>query len=57
VVWAFPGPRRNCTFLLTPDDIDSPSCHFGNEVLEVVDVVRGRPARDLNRLLQELTGG
>ena len=56
-VMAFPGRRRTCTFLLTSDDIDSPACHFGNEVLKVVDVARGRPARDLNRLLQELTGG
>jgi len=55
-VMAFPGMRRKCTFLLTPDDIDSPTCHFGNEVLEVVDVVGGRPAGDLNRLLKAMTG-
>ncbi len=51
---SFPGRKRKCTFLLTPDDSDSETCHFGNEVLEVVDVVKGKPATDLHRLLEEI---
>ncbi len=55
-VVAFPGRQRRCTFLLTPDDIDSPACHFGNEVLEVVDLVGDRPGADLNGLVEEVAG-
>ena len=53
---AFPGLGRRCTFLLTPDDSDSPACHFGNEVLEVVDLVDGRASGDLHFLLEEVAG-
>jgi len=53
---AFTGLRRRCTFLLSPDDSGSPHCHFGNEVLEVIDLVRGKAGSDLNRLLGELAG-
>ncbi len=53
---AFPGQRRRCTFRLTPDDIDSLSCHFGNEVLEIVDLVRGKPGEGLTHLLSEIAG-
>lgn len=56
-VLRFPGTRRRCTFRLTPDDIDSPACHFGNEVLEVVDLVGLKPQGDLNRLLGRLAAG
>jgi hypothetical protein len=52
---AFANRKRRCTFLATPDDSDSPACHFGNEVLEVVDLVRGGPSTDLNRLLAAVT--
>ena len=51
---AFPGVRRRCSVILTPDDIDSPACHFGNEVLEVVDVTGEKDGADLNRLLGHL---
>jgi hypothetical protein len=34
-VMAFRGVRRRCTFLLSPDDLGSEVCHFGNEVLEL----------------------
>jgi len=52
----FKGTRRRCAFLLTPDDIDSPACHFGNEVLEIVDLVGKKATTDLNRLLGKLAG-
>jgi hypothetical protein len=55
-VMPFRGTRRRGTFRLTPDDIDSKACHFGNEVLEVVDVVNGKAGPDLNLLLGELAG-
>jgi hypothetical protein len=51
------GMSRQCTFLLTPDDIDSPACHFGNEVLEVVDLDKGEAADNLNKLLAEGADG
>ena len=52
---AFPDTTGRCTFLATPDDVDSQECHFGNDALEVVDLVKNRPAADLNRLLEEGT--
>ena len=52
----FPGTRRRCTFVLTPDDVDSEACHFGNEVLELVDLVGSKAQGDLNRLLGKLAG-
>jgi hypothetical protein len=54
---AFPGRKGKCSFLLTPDDVGSEECHFGNEVLEVVDLVKGRPANDLRRLLEDIARG
>jgi hypothetical protein len=48
----FPDAAGPCTFLASPDDLDSEACHFGNEALEVVDLVDGRPSSDLNRLLE-----
>jgi hypothetical protein len=53
---SFPNASRWCTFLLTPDDSDSEACHFGNEVLEVVDLVKESPGTNLNRLLREIAG-
>ena len=53
-VMAFRGTRRRCTFLLTADDSDSEACHFGNEVLEVADLVGKSAGADLNRLLGKL---
>jgi hypothetical protein len=51
---SFPNTRRLCTFVATPDDSDSEACHFGNEVLEVVDLVKEQPAANLSRLLREV---
>jgi len=53
-VIAFPGVRPRCTVLLTPDDSNSSACHFGNEVLEVVDLVGEKAGADLSWLLGHL---
>ncbi len=53
----FPGRKGRCTFVASPDDTDSAGCHFGNEVLEVVDLVRGKPVKGLRRLLTEVAAG
>jgi hypothetical protein len=52
---AFKGVKHQCSFVVSPDDADAADCHFGNEALEVVDLVRGKPSRDLCRLLEEIT--
>jgi hypothetical protein len=46
------GTRRRCTFRHTPDDTPSDRTHFGNDVLEIVDVVRGKPSSDLRQVLR-----
>lgn len=51
---AFPGIEAQCTLIASPDDTESPECHFGNEALELVDVIDDEPGEDLNRLLTEI---
>jgi hypothetical protein len=46
------GTRRRCTFRHTPDDTQGDRTHFGNDVLEIVDVVRGKPSSDLRQVLR-----